>query len=182
MHTRDPAHTKVGRAARTWGTTLVSGTFGRMYGAVSALLKRAPLFLFMAALLLAGFAGGLYVARYKVFPYEILSSARKTFVAAVEARFPSKHSPGVRGKFVDVPPEQAAARRFEFIGSDRLADPILVPGMRRDRPRIISLLPGRYAPQMHISCYVSQLEEFPEERAARAVRRTLPEVRYGGDG
>ena len=31
-------------------------------------------------------------------------------------------------KLVDVPPDQVAARRFEFIGSDRLTDPIVVPG------------------------------------------------------
>ena len=98
-----------------------------MEGAVSALLKRAPLFLFAAALLLAAFAGGLYVALHKVFPYDILSSARKTFSAAVETNL---HDPDrdTSREFVDVPPGQAAARRFEFIGSDRLTDPILVPG------------------------------------------------------
>ena len=112
--------------------TLVSGIFGRMDGAVSALLKRAPLFLFAAALLLAAFAGGLYVARYKVFPYDILSSARKTFSAAVETNLhdPDRDSGRKPWEFVDVPPGQAAARRFEFMGSDRLADPILVPGGR----------------------------------------------------
>ena len=104
-----------------------------MHGAISALLKRAPLFLFVAALLLAGFTGGLYVARYKVFPYDILSSAKKTFLAAVHTN-PLDSDRGLRlhlWRFVDVPPEQAAARRFEFIGSDHLADPILVPGGRR---------------------------------------------------
>ena len=39
--------------------TLVSGIFDQMHGAVSALLKRAPFFLFVAALLLAGFVGEL---------------------------------------------------------------------------------------------------------------------------
>ena len=99
-----------------------------MQGAVSGLLKRAPFFLFVAALLLAGFVGGLYVARYKVFPYTILSSAKKTLGAAVEVNIHAPH--GGPLKFVGVPPEQAAARRFEFIGSDRLIDPILVPGGR----------------------------------------------------
>ena len=89
-------------------------------------MEKAPLFLVVAALLLAAFAGGMYVALYKVFPYDILSSARKTFLASVNANLHDRHP----GKFVDVPPGQAAARRFEFIGSDRLADPILVPGGR----------------------------------------------------
>ncbi len=88
--------------------------------------RRAPLPLFVAALMLAAFAGGLYVARYKVFPYALLSSARKTFVTAVETnlRDPDRD----RWEFVDVPPDQAADRRFEFMGSDHLTDPILVPG------------------------------------------------------
>ncbi len=94
---------------------------------VSALPGRAPLFLFVAALLLAAFAAGLYVARYKVFPYGILSSARKTFLAANEARVTA---PFQRLRWVDIPPDQVADRRFEFIGSDRLTDPILVPGGR----------------------------------------------------
>ena len=92
---------------------------------VSALLGRAPIFLFVAALLLTAFAGGLYVARYKVFPYGILSSAKKTFLAANEARRAEK---SYRRRWVDVPPDQVADRRFEFIGSDRLTDPILVSG------------------------------------------------------
>ena len=99
-----------------------------MHGAVSVLPGRMPVLLFVAALMLAAFAGGLYVVRYKVFPYALLSSARKTFVATVEVnlRVPS-HS---RRRFADVPPDQAAARRFEFMGSDHLTDPIVVPGGR----------------------------------------------------
>ncbi len=83
--------------------------------------------LFVGALMLATFAGGLCVARYKVFPYALLSSARKTFVSMVEIQL---HDPYRDGDFVDVPPDQAAARRFEFIGSDHLTDSILVPGGR----------------------------------------------------
>ena len=94
---------------------------------VSALLGRTPIFLFVAALMLASFAGGLYVARYKVFPYGILSSAKKTFLAANAARLAEQLE---RVRWVDVPPDQVAGRRFEFIGSDRLTDPILVPGGR----------------------------------------------------
>ncbi len=88
--------------------------------------RRAPALLFVAALMLAAFAGGRYVALYEVFPDAILSSAEKTFVELVEIKL---REPSYRRRmFVDVPPEQAAARRFEFIGSDSLADPILVPG------------------------------------------------------
>ena len=94
---------------------------------VSALLGRAPIFLFVAALMLASFASGLYVARYKVFPYGILSSAKKTFLAANATRLAEQLE---RVRWVDVPPDQVAGRRFEFIGSDRLTDPILVPGGR----------------------------------------------------
>ena len=91
--------------------------------------RRAPEILFAMALLLAGFAGGLYVAQYKVFPHALLSAAYKTFVAAVEVNL--YHPLIWKGwEFADVPPDQAAARRFEFIGSDRLTDPILVPGGR----------------------------------------------------
>ena len=100
-----------------------------MRGAVSAWLGRAPAFLFVGALMLAAFAGGLCVARYEVFPYALLSSARKTFVSMVDVnrRTPPPHD---RRRFVGVPPDQAAARRFEFMGSDHLTDPILVPGGR----------------------------------------------------
>ena len=89
-------------------------------------MGRASRLLFVAALLLASFAGGMYVTIYKFFPYDVLFSARKTFLAAVETN--RLGIPRYSDEFVDVPPEQAAARRFEFIGSDRLADPILVPG------------------------------------------------------
>ena len=104
-----------------------------MHGAVSALLGKAPMLLFVAALMLAAFAGGLYVARHKVFPHALLSAAYKTFVAAVEVNL-NLRAPSLpiwrSWEFVDVPPLQAAARRFEFIGNDRLTDPILVPGGR----------------------------------------------------
>ena len=90
------------------------------------MLRRAPALLFVAALMLAAFTGGICVAVYEVFPHAFLVSARKTFMTAVEAGF---HEPYRRPpKWVDVPPDQAADRRFEFIGSDRLADPIVVAG------------------------------------------------------
>ena len=95
------------------------------------LLRRAPVFLFAMALLLAGFAGGVYVMKYKVFPHALLSAGYKTFVTAVQVNFSARGwGVGGGGEFVDISPHQAAARRFEFIGNDRLTDPILVPGGR----------------------------------------------------
>ena len=107
-------------------TDVRHATVGEMHGAVRALPRRAPVLLLVAALMLAAFAGGVYVARYRVFPYDLLRTAYKTFTVAVAANLltPSHVLMG----FVDVPPDQAAARRFEFIGSDHLTDPILVPG------------------------------------------------------
>ena len=85
--------------------------------------------LFAVGLMLAGFTGGLYVARREVFPYTLLRDAYKTFLVTVETNLPDLLAPSQDlGRFVDVPPDQAAARRFEFIGSDHLTDSILVPG------------------------------------------------------
>ena len=75
--------------------------------------------LFVGALMLAAFAAGLYVVMHEVFPYALLYSAKKTFVSLVAANLP-----------VPFPPDRSAIRRFEFIGSDHLADPIVVPGGR----------------------------------------------------
>ena len=81
--------------------------------------------LFVGALMLAAFAGGLYVAHYRVFPYAPLYSAGKTFVSLVGIHL---RDPYREWDFVDIPSDQVTARRFEFIGSDHLTDPILVPG------------------------------------------------------
>ena len=126
-----------------------------MHGAVSARLRMASLPLFVAALMLAAFAGGLCVARYEVFPYALLSSAKKTFVTAVGINLsdPLRY----RREFVDVPPDRVAARRFEFMGSDRLTDPILVPGG-----------PGRfreYCPD-HVGCLAVEYAGRGEVRQA----------------
>ncbi len=106
-----------------------SRQFGRRHGGSgSALLRRAPLPLFVVALMLAAFAGGLYVARHKVFPHALLSDAYNTFVASVEVNLLPPLPIWRDWEFVDVPPDQAASRRFEFIANDHLTDPILVPG------------------------------------------------------
>ena len=80
--------------------------------------------------MLAAFVGGLYVAQYKVFPHALLSAAYKTFVTAVEVNFRASYPARRQWEFVDVPPHQAASRRFEFMGNHHLTDPIVVPGGR----------------------------------------------------
>ena len=76
--------------------------------------RRTPLLLFVMSLMLTAFAAGLYVVRYEVFPYVLLSSARKTFISLVE---------------IPPLPDQTAAPFIEFIGSDHLTDPIVVSGL-----------------------------------------------------
>ena len=92
-----------------------------------ALLHRAPPFLFVVALVLAAFAGGMYVKKEKVFPHEYFKAAYKTGLSLFEMHFPKRFSPH-RSASTDVPPGRMEARRFEFIGADALAGPILVPG------------------------------------------------------
>ena len=58
---------------------------------------------------------------------------------------------------MDVPPDQAAARRFEFIGSDHLTDPILVPGGRH--------LFREYCPD-HVGCLAVEYTGRGEVRQA----------------
>ena len=124
----------------------------------------------MGALMLATFAGGLYVAHYRVFPYAILSSAGKTFASLLEVHL---HDPyWDRWEFVDVPPDQAAARRFEFMGSGRLTDPILVPG---GRGRFREYCPG------HAGCLAVEYAGRGEVRHAWPYRPDELEERLGKD-
>ena len=97
-----------------------------------ALLDRAPLPLFAIALMLAVFAGGIYVGMKKVYPYDLLRAAYKTGKTLVRAHI-DKVSPSPipllrTATFVDLISDSVEARRFEFIGADTLADPILVMG------------------------------------------------------
>ena len=127
-----------------------------MHGAFSTWMRRAPALLFVGALILAAFAGGLCVARYRVFPYALLSSAGKTFVSLVEVNLRAPPPPHNQS-FVDVPFDQAAARRFEFIGSDHLTDSILVPGGRH---RFREYCPG------HVGCLAVEYAGRGEVRQA----------------
>ena len=90
-----------------------------------ALLNRAPLPLFAIALMLAVFAGGIYVGIKKVFPYDLLISAYKTGKTLFAVYRPVAFR---ATNFVAISPDSVEARRFEFIGADTLADPILVLG------------------------------------------------------
>lgn len=92
-----------------------------------ALFNRASLPLFVIALMLSAFAGGVYVTREKVFPYYLLRSAYYTSKSLFEVSMGDRPI-FWKMKFVDISPDSVAARRFEFIGADTLADPILVLG------------------------------------------------------
>ena len=70
-----------------------------------ALLHRAPPFLFVVALVLAAFAGGMYVKKEKVFPHEYFKAAYKTGLSLFEMHFPKRFSPH-RSASTDVPPRQ----------------------------------------------------------------------------
>ncbi len=94
-----------------------------------ALRDRGPLLLFAIALMLAAFAGGVYVHRQKVFPYDLLRSAYKTGKTLFAMYMEDEISPAFRAmNFVDISPDSVEGRRFEFIGADTLVDPILVLG------------------------------------------------------
>ena len=97
-----------------------------------ALLDRAPLPLFAIALMLAAFAGGVYMEKKRVFPYDLLSAAYKTGKTLVEAHIEDKSIPSIplsrTATFVNIISDSVEARRFEFMGVATLADPILVMG------------------------------------------------------
>lgn len=96
----------------------------------SKLLHRAPLLLFAIALILAAFLGGVYVAVKRVFPYDLLRGSYRTSKTLYDSYKEKDKSRVLNYKlaFVDISPDSLAARRFEFIGADTLADPILVMG------------------------------------------------------
>ena len=94
-----------------------------------ALFNRATLPLFVIALMLAAFAGGVYVTKKEVFPYDLLISAYKTSRTLFALYVKDEIFPVFRHmRFVNISPDSVEARRFEFIGADTLADPILVWG------------------------------------------------------
>ena len=95
-----------------------------------ALLHRAPLLLFVITLMLAAFLSGVYVTIKRGGPYELLRDAYRTGKTLL-AFYETKDKPKLLNYVitsVDISPDSLAARRFEFIGADELADPILVMG------------------------------------------------------
>ena len=90
----------------------------------AALPGKAPLLLFLAAFALLIFAVGVYVGRYKAFPYGLMATARKTANTLIESRAATHHLIHFL-RFTDLAPDQAQARRMAFIGADRLANPAL---------------------------------------------------------
>ena len=100
----------------------------KFQSALIALLHKAPLPLFVITLMLAAFLGGVYVGKKKVFPHDLLRDAHragKTLYALYKEK--EKGKPWLLIS-ADVSPDSLEARRFEFIGTDELADPILVMG------------------------------------------------------
>ena len=98
----------------------------KMRRSLVALRNRAPLLLFVIALMLSAFAGGVYVHRQKVFPYDLLRAAYKTGKTLFAVYMEDDAFRPMN--FVAIRPDSVEARRFEFIGADTLADPILVVG------------------------------------------------------
>ena len=95
-----------------------------------ALLHRAPLLLFVITLMLAAFLSGVYVTVKRGGPYELLRDAYRTG-KTLFAFYKTKDKTRLLNYVitsVDISPDSLAARRFEFIGANELADPILVMG------------------------------------------------------
>ena len=87
---------------------------------------RLARFLFPVGLALAAFAAGGVVGRYRVFPYRLVADGLKTFRNLEEQ--PAGPPIGRFRRFVEVSPEEAPARRFEFPGNTPLAGAVLWAG------------------------------------------------------
>ena len=111
------------------GEKLTQGPSPKVQSKLVALFNRASLPLFVIALVLAAFAGGVHVGKEKVFPYDLLISAYKTSKTLFAVHVEDEVFPVFHGmEFEDISPDSVEARRFEFLGADTLADPILVSG------------------------------------------------------
>ena len=152
-----------------------------MKALASRAAARAPLCLFLAALMLTAFGAGVVVHRDKVFPYDLLVGAKNTALRLYNVFFRERlHRPFVtRGlQFVDLAPESAEARRFEFIGAAGFSGPIQLSGVAgafADHcPGFAGCLAVEYGPRgdlLHAWPY--RPEEFDkEEPIVRFVRQT----------
>lgn len=83
-------------------------------------------FLFPVGLALAAFAAGGVVGRYRVFPYRLIADGVKTFRNTQESI--DRPLVGRFLRFVEVPPEEAPARRFALSGGGPLAGAVLWHG------------------------------------------------------
>ncbi len=80
--------------------------------------------------MLAAFLGGVYVTVKRAFPYDLLRGSYRTGKTLYDSYKEKDKSRLLNYKLTsaDVSLDSLAARRFEFIGADELADPILVSG------------------------------------------------------
>ena len=92
-------------------------------------MNRLPQLLFVSAFALAAFAYGGLSLHYKLFPYPVISDGIKTLRTLHDIYFKDD---GIRiaFRFADVPPERAAANRFQFVAGDSLSGPVLWQGGR----------------------------------------------------
>ena len=94
------------------------------------------------ALALAVFACGGLVVHYKLFPFPVISDGVKTLQTLLDLYFKDdgekddgekddgEKDDGTSLRFADVPPERAAANRFQFVAGDSLSGPVLWQGGR----------------------------------------------------
>ncbi len=91
-------------------------------------MNRLPQLLLVLALMLAAFAYGGLVVRYKLFPFSVLADGLKTLRTMYEVH--KEIDAGQFAHFAAVPPDSAASNRFEFLAGDALSGPILWHGGR----------------------------------------------------
>lgn len=101
------------------------GALAKVHNSGMSLLERVPLFLFLAAAILAAFAVGWRVGTFEKFPHAILFKAYKTAKTQIRVL---RNDAYISAIFVNIAPDRVKAHRFEFVAAAALADPILVPG------------------------------------------------------
>ena len=110
-----------------------------MRAVFSWLRRRGPLALFVGALAVVVFLGGIQVARTKAFPYELLVSAELT-AKNIFATLTAKEQWWLRDASpVDLPPGQLKANRIVLRDPSGMADRIVFPG---GAGRFAELCPG----------------------------------------
>ena len=82
----------------------------------------------VAAIAIALFAGGMFVARYDLFPYSIVSEGSKTLQTVRDAT--EIVDDGRFVEFSDVPPEDASENRIRSLGDNALSESLLWYGGR----------------------------------------------------